>query len=488
MDSSEYETIKGKIIVGVFALTTRTFLLQIITAASNLILAAILSPDVFGTYFITTAFIGFLGYFSDVGLSAALIQKKEEPTLSELRSAFTVQQLLVGALVVIGLLLTPLLGKWYNLDNSGLFLFQAFLISFFLSSLKTIPSLLLERKLAFQVLIIPQLLETVLYNGVAIVLALKGFGVISFAWAALARGIGGLVSIYIISPWNIGLELSFESIKHLLTYGIPMQVNSILALIKDNLITLFLGRILPLRDVGYIGWAKNMAELILRLIMDSVIRVTFPAYSRLQHDYIVLGKAIEKSLFFLAYFIFPVTALSCLFINPLIHIIPKYLKWEPALFSFYLFSFASVWACFSTPVVNALNAIRKVNYTLILMLLWTSMTWIFVPLFVHLFGYNGVAINAALIAVTGAIPLVLLKRFVAYSIIKPLLKPFFSTLVIIIPFVSIIPQPTSIISMVIILSAYGILYLSISAIWMNRELGPYVNIILRKMKLRFVSV
>ena len=124
-------------------------------------------------------------------------------------------------------------------------------------------------------------------------------GVVSFAWAAIARGVVGLIAIYVVSPWQVRIGISKDALKHLLSFGTPFQINSILALVKDDLMIIFLGKMLPFSEIGYIGWAKKWAEVHLRLIMDSVIRVTFPAYSRLAADKNILAKALEQSLFFL---------------------------------------------------------------------------------------------------------------------------------------------------------------------------------------------
>lgn len=423
MANAEILQIKGKIIGGVFALTTRTFILQIITFVSTFILTILLNPSVFGVYFVVSAFISFLSYFSDVGLAAALIQKHEEPTSDELVSTFTLQQILIGIAVIVCLLLSQTIARFYNLDMEGLFLLRALVVSFLLSSLKTIPSVLLERKLDFSKLVIPQVLETFFFYLVTIILALKGQGIASFAWGALVRGVVGLGAIYYISPWKIRFGLSKSALKHLLAFGIPFQTNSLLALVKDDLMTIFLGKILPFSQIGYIGWAKKWAEIPLRLIMDSVVRVTFPAFSRLAKHREVLGKAIEKSLFFLALFIFPLTVLLVLGISPLLSIIPKYSKWSPALLSFYLFAFSSAWAAFSSPLINALNAIGKIKATLVLMIIWTVMTWLLIPLLVWYIGYNGVSLSAFVISFTGIIPFMMMRKIVKFKIIRPVFKP-----------------------------------------------------------------
>lgn len=474
MESEDLAQIKGKIVNGVFALTTRSFILQVVSFVATFILTILLSPSIFGVFFVVSAVISFLSYFSDIGLAAALVQKKENPDRGELVTVFTIQQILVVSIVIIAFFISPILKSVYGLNEEGLFLLQALLLSFFLSSLKTIPSILLERKLEFKLLVVPQLLETSVFYLIAIILAYFGSGISSFAWAAVVRGFVGLIAIYYIQPWKIGLGIDRVAAGRLLSFGIPFQTNSVLALVKDDLMILFLGAVLPLYQIGYIGWAKKWAEAPLRLIMDNIIRVTFPAYARLQHDTAVLGKAIEKSFFFLALFIFPITFLLVIFVQPLTQLIPKYSKWEPAVFSFYFFAFSSLLASFSSPLVNALNAIGKIKTTLVLMIIWTVMTWILIPIFIYLFGYHGVAIAAFVISFTGIIPIIMVKKIVHFPVLKALYKPVIATFIAALPMVMIVHVNMSLpflaLTLIATISVYGL----IVWFWMKKEILPFL--------------
>ncbi|MBI5449528.1 oligosaccharide flippase family protein [Candidatus Gottesmanbacteria bacterium] len=415
MNEQDLATIKKKSLSGIVALTSRTFALQVVAFGATFLLTIFLSPSIFGIFYVVSAIISFMAYFSDIGLAAALIQKKDDLTEEDLTTTFTIQQVLVGILVVLSLGISGPIARFYQLDISGVWLLRALVVSFFLSSLKTIPSILLERKLEFQKLIIPQVAETVGFYTVAVVLAWQGWGISSFTWAVIVRGSVGLILMYVVSPWRISLGFSLVVAKKLLRFGIPFQMNSFLALIKDDLLTVFLGKVLPFAQVGYIGWAKKWAEVPLRLVMDSVVRVTFPTFSRIQESRETLGRAIEKTLFGLSLIIFPISVGLLFFVRPLISLVPRYEKWEPALASFYLFTVASAIASLSTPLTNALNAIGKIKTTLSLMILWTVSTWALTVLFVYLFGFNGVAM--ALLAITVTIWLVvhLVSRIAPFS-------------------------------------------------------------------------
>lgn len=418
MSTFDLADIKSKSVKGVVALTARTFTLQIIGFIATFFLTLLLTPSIFGVYYVVSAVISFLGYFSDIGLAAALVQKKEDLTPEDIQTTFTIQQLLVGTAVIIALLGSVRIGIFYGLNSSGVWLFRALVVSFFLSSLKTIPSILMERSLAFDRLIIPTIVETLGFYIVAVLLAFNGMGIASFSWAVLCRGVLGVIAVYIVEPWMPSFGISKDVAKRLLRFGVPFQMNSFLALVKDDLLTVFLGKALPFAEVGYLGWAKKWAEVPLRLIMDSVIRVTFPAFSRIQHDKKLLGKALEKTIYGLSLTIFPISVALLFLVRPLVFLIPKYVKWEPALVSFYFFVGAAAIAGLTTPLTNALNAIGKIKTTLFLMGMWTSLTWVLTVLFIRLFGYQGVAVSIFLITFTVGIVVREMQKVVPFSFMK----------------------------------------------------------------------
>jgi len=243
-ESLSVENIKKKAVSGAFVLTLRTVLLQGVSFIAIALLSVFLEPSQFGVFFIVSSVINFLAYFSDIGFAAALIQKKDKLEEIELKTIFTIQQIMVVSLIFLIIVATPLIQSIYSFSSESIFLLWALAFSLLFSSLKTIPSVMLERRLDFSKLIIPQIAETLIFNITAVYLASKGFGVASFTWAVLIRGIFGLVIMYMIQPWMPGFAFSKDSVKSLLKFGIPYQGNTILAMVKDDGMILILGGIL----------------------------------------------------------------------------------------------------------------------------------------------------------------------------------------------------------------------------------------------------
>ena len=140
--------VKQKTVKGLVALIVRTGLLQVIAVVATFILTVFLDPAQFGVFAIVAAAVDILVYFSDIGLAGALIQKQEIND-DDLATTFTIQQVLSLFLLGIGFIAGSLVANIYSLSAAGIWLFRALLVSVFLSGLKTIPSVLLERKLDF---------------------------------------------------------------------------------------------------------------------------------------------------------------------------------------------------------------------------------------------------------------------------------------------------------------------------------------------------
>lgn len=429
MQDIDIATIKKRSINGVFSLVSRTFLIQFIGQVVTFLLTVYLSPADYGIFFLVSTVITFLAYFSDIGLAAALIQKKDSLTEDDLKTTFTIQQILVVTVVIIGFLATPFVAKTYSLNSTGQILYQALIFAFFLSSLKTIPSILLERTLQFNKLVIPDIVETLGFNVIVLVLAIQGYGVMSFTYGVIARGLAGLIAIYIVSPWKPGLGINKKVAKELLSFGLPFQANSILALAKDNLFFLYLGAVLPKPALGFIGVAQKWAYIPLRLVMDNLIRITFPSFSRLAHNEEYLGKAIEKTLFSTTLFIFPSIVGMVILMPHFMQIFPKYQKWEPAILSLVFFGINAILSSISTPLTNALNAIGKIKITLYLMVFWTAATWLLTPLLIALYGFNGVSIASAIISFSVIGVVIVVRKYIRFNIFQVIVYPFIATVV-----------------------------------------------------------
>jgi O-antigen/teichoic acid export membrane protein len=112
---------------------------------------------------------------------------------------------------------------------------------------------------------------------------------------------------------------------------------------------------------------------------------------------------------------------------PLVNLIPEYQKWQPALLGVSLFAINYAWAAISTPLTNTLNAVGKVNKTLMLMIMWTGLTWTVTPLAIIWYGFNGVAIASAVISFSSIVTIMMTKSAIPFDFWKNIWRQLLAT-------------------------------------------------------------
>ena len=421
--------------------------------------------------------VSILGYFSDIGLAAALIQKKEEVKKEELQTTFTIQQILVFiSLIIIFFIYSKIsLAKGYGSREFWIFLSLCF--SFATASLKTIPSVLLERKLNFKLVSTIDIIENASFYVFAVLFAFLGFGAYSYAIATFIRSLLGLILIYKYSYWPIGFSFHKDSAKSLFKYGIPFQLNSFISMAKDRLSNLFVAGIVGREAFGILSWAQKATRIPLSF-MDAIMKITFPTFARLQDHKEILKKSLEKSIYFIALFVFPMTAGIALIAPDLINLIPKYSKWLPAIYPLYFYAINVAIASITTPLTNAFNAVGKITLTTKFMVMWTVLTWILFPIFSIKFGYIGTAYATLLVGISSFVVWFVAKNVFGVQIIKTILKPTIATLLLIIfclifqsfNFTSLINIIGKILISVIVYGLYHLLFSKEEIIWFWQQL------------------
>jgi len=278
-------------------------------------------------------------------------------------------------------------------------------------------------------LVIPEIIETIVYNAIAVYMAIHGYGVWSLVIAILARVVTGAIALNLLSPWSIGWSFSRNSVKALLSFGVPYQLNSVLALIKDNITPTLIAYWYGPAAVGFVNLAQNIATRPMEII-NIVSRVMFPAYSRIQHDTVRLKRWIEKSVSFMAYLYMPAITGLLITAKPILEYLyaDKSAKWLPALPTLLLFLAGAYPIIITTTYTNALYALGKPKVVLALMAIYTVMTWALGAPLIYKYGFVGIAIAGFIITyLTLPIVIVQMRRVVAVDTWESLKKPLLAS-------------------------------------------------------------
>ena len=287
------------------------------------------------------------------------------------------------------------------------------------------------------------MVENMLFYTIAVIFAFAGFGAFSYAIATFVKSIVGLILMYRFQSWPIGISFSWDSLKKLLQFGIPFQLNSFIALAKDRLSNLLVAGILGREAFGLLSWAQKGSRIPLSF-MDAIMKITFPTFSRIQNDFELLRKSISRSIYFIALVVFPSLLGITLVAADLVAVIPKYGKWQPALLPLYFYALSFAIAAVTTPITNAFNAVGKIKITTKLMIMWTILTWIFFPILSLKFGYIGTSIAALLVGLSSVFAWLLCQKHFQVNIFSTVFKPFLASLlmlVVCLPLNNLFPSP-----------------------------------------------
>jgi O-antigen/teichoic acid export membrane protein len=113
----------------------------------------------------------------------------------------------------------------------------------------------------------------------------------------------------------------------------------------------------------------------------------------------------------------------------LVRVIPRYNQWIPALVPIVFISINFLFAAATTQLTNLLNAIGKIKITFYLMIMWTVLTWAFVPVLALKFSVIGASIGYSLVGASSIVAIIIAKKYVNFSITNSMLKPALGSLI-----------------------------------------------------------
>jgi PST family polysaccharide transporter len=396
----ERSTIGRRASRGVVYLLLRYGVLQVTGLAANIALSRLLDPEAYGIYAISLFVLVLMAFISDFGFGPAILQKRESVTETDLGTVFTAQQVILGGLLILVILAAPGIAAVYHLGDAGVWYIRAVAVAGVFTSLKTVPTIVIERQLLYGRLAIIDVLEIVTFQVTAVVLAAMHYGAWSFIWAVLVSKGLGMVLSYALSGWRPVFKFARSAFLGLWAFAAPFQLTWVTYLLRDYMIPILGGVLVGTVQVGYLNWALALAAVPGQMA-QIVGRVSFPSFSRLQSDPDRLRRAVETSV--RALFLVAVPLQLALFsLAPWLIAIVFTSRWTPALVPLYLLCIHWAGANVTSPLMSALNAIGRPRTALILSATWTVATLVLGIIFVRLIGYVGFALAYAVTMVFAA--------------------------------------------------------------------------------------
>lgn len=323
------------------ALQGRQVLLLAMNLGVGIILARRLEPAVFGLYGIATFCLSLVTMATNFGLSASLVQRKEDFGHHEISVAFTLQLLVALAASAVVWVLAPFsLLLYREAPKELVWIIRSLVAPMLLSPIVTTARIQLEREIQFQKIAALEVVTTVVGNVVVLAMVFAGYGVWSFVVGNVAGAVAGSVVSMGLVQYRPRLALDRKLSRQLLSFGMFFQLETLTNEAAGWIIPLISGARLGPAAVGLLTWASSNGRRPL-MIVDNVMKVAFPHFSRLQGEPEELGRQVGLYLRRLLGFCYAWAVLGMLLAAPMTRIVYTS-KWLPGVLCLQLFALGLV--------------------------------------------------------------------------------------------------------------------------------------------------
>ena len=387
---------------------------KLIVFLVNAWLVRLLSPSDFGLRQLAMVVIGLFEATQSLGVNDALINKTGE----EEKTADTVFILNVGIGALLSLSVAGL-AMWIGPNLDHLEVLSRFLgesnlndiqtavglmpilgSGFFILSLGQTHEALLRKKLDFKTRFWPELISAIIRSVVAIVLALKGYGVMSLVYSQLTGNVIQTVTNWIIVPWRPKLRYYPEVAKEVWRFGSGITLFNTLSVGFDKVDETVIGGALGSASLGFYGEANRLPQLLIIYLNSILTSVIFPTFSKIKDDIEAITRGYLFTTRYLTIIVTPL-ALGMVLIAPDFVSIYFGPGWEPVVVLLQVLSMSAFWLTLAWPAGDVFKALGKPGFLTVLMLIEAAVN---VPLL--LFGayldVRGVTGYPALGAATGS--------------------------------------------------------------------------------------
>jgi O-antigen/teichoic acid export membrane protein len=249
----------------------------------SIFLARLLLPGEFGLVAMALVFISISQVFADFGLASALIQNKDNTSLTY--SSVFYFNIAVGVLLfMLFWLVAPFIGQFYgNEEISTLVRYLSF--NFIISSFNQIQQTILRKNIEFKKIAIRASISQVASGVLAIVLAYRGWGVYALVVQNLVGSFLGTLLLWQVAEWKPRLEFSWTEVKKLRGFSVYVFLSYVATRIVAQLDTLIVGKVFSANTLGLYSRASSLNSLVTTFSSASISKISFPLMSQLQNDH-----------------------------------------------------------------------------------------------------------------------------------------------------------------------------------------------------------
>lgn len=275
--------LKNKVVRGGAWSLGRMLITNVLNLGVMAILARELTPVEFGLVALASVIIHILTLLGTEGINQFIIHDNGIGWRERTHAAFWLDAIISVTISVIGLLLVPVLTRFYT--NPGLREILIVLIVVFpIRSLSKVPDSILRKNLEIKKLEIRDTVLEIFVGATSVGMALLGYGVWSLIIPGVASSALRLIIVFMIISWRPEFNVYIQYWPRIFKYYINIIGNAVTSLIITDGDTLLIGKLLGNKMLGIYNMAWQSANIINRTIIGIGNKLALPTLSKVSNS------------------------------------------------------------------------------------------------------------------------------------------------------------------------------------------------------------
>ncbi|OGW51474.1 MAG: hypothetical protein A2Z50_03555 [Nitrospirae bacterium RBG_19FT_COMBO_42_15] len=296
-----HKALKGSKWVFLSSVLSKSF--QFIT---TVILARLLLPADFGIIAIAQIIIGVVSLFQDMGMTQALIQKKEN--IEESADTVFLFNIFWSLILYIAVFIAAqYIGAFFG-NNEAVTVLRVLCLSFLFQPFNIISNALMKKEFYFKRLFNITLWPAIFSSLASIILAYFGFGVWALVLGILTGNLLNAVFAWLSISWRPAFKFNMGIVKDMLNFGGAISMQNVIIWFENTFDDILVGRWLgtPLLGVYRLGY--NIAIIPASQIAGPINDVVYSTFVKLQDNKADLKRFFLYIIKYVSLITFPVGA------------------------------------------------------------------------------------------------------------------------------------------------------------------------------------
>ncbi|WP_400262007.1 oligosaccharide flippase family protein [Sphingobacterium sp. SG20118] len=232
--------------------------MQLINFIVQIILARILSPEVFGTMAIIQVFLTIGLYLMDGGMGSSLIRMKN-PTQDDYSTVFYTN--VFFGVIIFGAIwfIAPYVATFYSLPDLTI-LIRVISSSFLIRSFAATQMAILTKEMDFKKLALIQLPSILISGVIGVITANFGYGIWSLVILNIAQALIFTISFWLQSKWRPSFVFKKKLFKYHFNFGFKISLTNVVNGVFDNIYNMVIGKTYNVLFLSYYNRAETVSN------------------------------------------------------------------------------------------------------------------------------------------------------------------------------------------------------------------------------------